>query len=252
MSQERNIIITNIALYNLKKKSVKRRIELATIKGVTCSMITEEFVVHGNDVEYDYHYVSNNRKKLVSCISSAYEIQKKSEMLLCLMDSKSLRTVVTLQKEKKKNITFSRMPTVGLTTVKIWLADKPKPEVRNFRINTIISKRTGIREVSLKDFVVLKVIGRGSFGKVCLVEFSRTNELFAMKSLKKDVLIDQEQIENTLLEKNILETLEHEFLVNLVFCFQTEDRLYFVMPFMRGGELFQHLRKFRFFDEDKY
>lgn len=103
----------------------------------------------------------------------------------------------------------------------------------------------------MTDFQVLKVLGRGSFGKVCLVEYLPTKELYAMKSLKKDVLIDQEQIENTLLEKKILESLEHPFLVSLVFCFQTEERIYFIMQFLKGGELFQHLRKFRIFDEEK-
>jgi serine/threonine protein kinase len=76
--------------------------------------------------------------------------------------------------------------------------------------------------------------------------------MYAMKSLKKDVLIDQDQIENTLLEKNILQSIDHKFLVGLVFCFQTVERIYFIMPFLRGGELFQHLRKLRIFDEDKY
>jgi serine/threonine protein kinase len=105
--------------------------------------------------------------------------------------------------------------------------------------------------VKIGDFKTLKVLGRGSFGKVCLVEYLPTKELYAMKSLKKDVLIDQDQIENTLLEKTILQDLDHKFLVGLVFCFQTEERLYFVMPFLRGGELFQHLRKSRIFDEEK-
>jgi serum/glucocorticoid-regulated kinase 2 len=86
--------------------------------------------------------------------------------------------------------------------------------------------------------------------QVCLVEYVPTKEIFAMKSLKKDVLIDQDQIENTLLEKKILQSLDHNFLVGLVFCFQTEERIYFVMPFMRGGELFQHLKKKRCFDEE--
>ena len=72
-----------------------------------------------------------------------------------------------------------------------------------------------------------------------------------MKSLKKDVLLDQDQVESTLLEKKILESLDHPFLVGMVFCFQTEERIYFIMPFIRGGELFQHLRNFRFFDEEK-
>jgi len=76
-------------------------------------------------------------------------------------------------------------------------------------------------------------------------------EIYAMKSLKKDVLIDSDQIENTILEKKILQGLSHEFLVSLIFCFQNKERIFFVLPFMRGGELFQHLRKARIFDETK-
>jgi serum/glucocorticoid-regulated kinase 2 len=97
----------------------------------------------------------------------------------------------------------------------------------------------------------MKVIGRGSFGKVCLVQYKQTGEYYAMKSLKKDVLLDQDQVESTILEKKILQSLDHPFLVGMIFCFQTEERIYFIMPFIRGGELFQHLRSCKFFPEDK-
>jgi serum/glucocorticoid-regulated kinase 2 len=171
------------------------------------------------------------------------------------MDAKALKNYVTTKKEKKKDPNFSRMPT-SLTPVSVYLASTSGPyaEVARSkaqRSSTLYTRRDDIKEVHLEDFLVLKVLGRGSFGKVCLVEYIPTKEIYAMKSLKKDVLIDQDQIENTLLEKKILESLEHPFLVGLVFCFQTEDRLYFIMPFLRGGELFQHLRKFRIFDEEK-
>lgn len=73
-----------------------------------------------------------------------------------------------------------------------------------------------------------------------------------MKGLKKDMLIDQDQIESTLLEKKILTDFEHTFLCNLIFCFQSVERVYFVMPFLRGGELFQQLKKQRIFAEEKY
>ena len=121
----------------------------------------------------------------------------------------------------------------------------------NISSNTVFSSHKNVKEVKLEDFKVLKVIGRGSFGKVCLVEYLPTHETYAMKSLKKDLLIEQEQIENTLLEKEILQTIDYPLLCGLVFCFQTEERIYFVMPFLSGGELFQHLRKFRTFDEEK-
>ena len=119
------------------------------------------------------------------------------------------------------------------------------------RSNTIFSRDKNIEVVCLEDFKVMKVLGRGSFGKVCLVQYKPTKEYYAMKSLKKDVLLDQDQVESTILEKKILQSLDHPFLVGMIFCFQTEERIYFVMPFIRGGELFKHLRQQKFFKEDK-
>ena len=56
--QERNLIITDKALYNLKKTALKRRIDLKAIKGITLSKSTDEFVIHCNDQDYDYKYIS--------------------------------------------------------------------------------------------------------------------------------------------------------------------------------------------------
>lgn len=58
--------------------------------------------------------------------------------------------------------------------------------------------------MGLSDFIIKKVIGRGSFGKVFLVQKKGTNEVYAMKSLRKDVIIDYDQVESTKLEKEIL------------------------------------------------
>ena len=117
--------------------------------------------------------------------------------------------------------------------------------------DTIFSSHKNIKEVKSEDFKILKILGRGSFGKVCLVEYLPTNEIYAMKSLKKDLLIQEEKIESTLLEKEILETTNHPFIIKLIFCFQTEQRINFVMPFIPGGELFQHLKKVKHFGEQK-
>lgn len=73
--------------------------------------------------------------------------------------------------------------------------------------------------MTLDDFNLLKVLGRGAFGKVTLSEKKSTKELFAIKALRKDELIDKEQIENTKTEKMILEHVNHPFLVNLAYCF---------------------------------
>ena len=176
------------------------------------------------------------------------------------MNEKSLKPYVTSKKDKKTNPCFTRMKNDHLTSIEEFLSKNVQTtgEVNKNGVigpkidsNTVYSSHKEVKDVKLEDFKVLKVIGRGSFGKVCLVEYLPTHETFAMKSLKKDLLIEQEQIENTLLEKEILQTIDHPLLCGLVFCFQTEERVYFVMPFLNGGELFQHLRKFRTFDEEK-
>ena len=95
-------------------------------------------------------------------------------------------------------------------------------------------------------------MGRGAFGKVMLVEKKDTKEIYALKSLRKEELIDKDQIEHTKTEKMILEHVNHPFLVNLAYAFQTPEKIFFVMQFMKGGELFQHLRNAKRFDELRF
>ena len=72
-----------------------------------------------------------------------------------------------------------------------------------------------------------------------------------MKTLKKDMILRKNQTTNTQVERMILERLNHPFIVKLHFAFQTPERLYFVIDFLNGGELFFHLRKETCFNEDR-
>lgn len=256
MSQDRQIVITNKALYNFKKKELKRRIDLVQILGISISKLTDEFVVHGNEAEYDYDYVSSKRKVIIEIIAKAYFAEIKKDLILCLLDDKSLKEVVTLKPEKKKDKAFSRMPKTNHVNLEVFLYGVKTDKHLGRRESTvikdvIISKNIDEKDVHFDDFQIISVIGRGSFGKVCLVEYKNTGELYAMKSIKKDILIESEQIDNTLLEKKILQSVNHPFLCSLAFCFQTEDRVYFIMNFVRGGELFQHLKKCKVFEEER-
>ena len=103
--------------------------------------------------------------------------------------------------------------------------------------------------VCLEDFIVKRVIGKGSFGKVFLVQKRGKDDVYAMKSIRKDILLQNDQVESTKLEKEILLKAEHPFLVKMEYIFQTEQKVYFVMIFVRGGELFTHLNKVRRFPE---
>lgn len=74
---------------------------------------------------------------------------------------------------------------------------------------------------------------------------------YAMKSIRKDVMIENDQIESAVMEKRVLMQNKHPFLVKMAYVFQTEQKVYFVMNFIRGGELFTHLSKEKRFPEDK-
>ncbi|XP_031561876.1 serine/threonine-protein kinase N2-like isoform X2 [Actinia tenebrosa] len=98
--------------------------------------------------------------------------------------------------------------------------------------------------MSIKNFRCISVLGRGHFGKVILGEYRNTNELFAIKALKKGDIIAREEVESLLAEKRIFLTANktrHPFLVNLFACFQTEEHVCFVMEYAPGGDLMMHI-----------
>jgi protein-serine/threonine kinase len=97
----------------------------------------------------------------------------------------------------------------------------------------------------------MKMVGKGTFGKVYLVQHLHTKKLYAMKCIRKDIVIDNEQFENIKLEKDILYSIEHPFIVSMDYVFQNEFRIYFLMNFIKGGELFRHLNKVKRFPEDQ-
>jgi serine/threonine protein kinase len=103
----------------------------------------------------------------------------------------------------------------------------------------------------LKDFNLLKVIGKGSFGKVMLVLKKDDNRIYAMKVLHKDSVIKRNQVEHTQTERNVLEYIRHPFIVTLRFAFQTKQKLYFVLDYCPGGELFFHLGRAGRFSENR-
>lgn len=97
--------------------------------------------------------------------------------------------------------------------------------------------------LTVDDFQLLRVIGRGSFGKVLLVRGKRDKRVYALKILLKSYVVAKNQVEHTKSERKILEEMDYPFLCKLEFAFQTDDKLYLGMPFLSGGPLFNHLQQ---------
>ncbi|XP_068700546.1 protein kinase C iota type-like isoform X1 [Montipora foliosa] len=105
--------------------------------------------------------------------------------------------------------------------------------------------------ISLHDFTLLRVIGRGSYAKVLLVELKKNKRIYAMKVVKKELVNDDEDIDWVQTEKHVFEQASnHPFLVGLHSCFQTSSRLFFVIEFVSGGDLMYHMQRQRRLPED--
>ena len=117
------------------------------------------------------------------------------------------------------------------------------------------SNEEGCQEFTTKvvrgDFDEMKVLGKGSFGKVLLVRYKKNQKLYAMKILKKAVIMKNNEEIHTKTERKILAKINHPFIVSLYFAFQDEKKLYLITEFMQGGELFYHLHRERFFSNER-
>jgi len=107
------------------------------------------------------------------------------------------------------------------------------------------------RKACLDDFILVKTVGKGSFGKVVMVRKKDDSKIYAMKILKKEMVLKRKQYEHTLAERRILENIDHPFIVSLRFAFQTEHKLYMVFDFFNGGELYHYLSEGGRFTEDR-
>lgn len=112
------------------------------------------------------------------------------------------------------------------------------------RLNiTIDYKPTVNKKLTIDDFELLKVIGKGSFGKVMQVKKKDTQKIYALKALRKAYIVNNSEIVHTLAERTVLARIECPFIVPLKFSFQSKEKLYLVLALINGGELFYHLQR---------
>lgn len=142
------------------------------------------------------------------------------------------------------------------TNAWIDMISKSIEETRNSgnEINNAAPKEVDVEKkdsISLDDFQLIRVLGRGTYGKVQLVRCKRDQKLYAMKTISKRLLEETEQIDQILTEKNVLLKAYHPFLVSAHYTFQTPQKLFMVLDYVPGGELFGRLKEEGRFSENR-
>lgn len=104
-------------------------------------------------------------------------------------------------------------------------------------------------EVNFDHFQILRAIGKGSFGKVCIVQKKDNKKMYAMKYMNKAMCIRKDAVRNVFREVEILSSLDHPFLVNLWYTFQDEEDMFMVVDLLLGGDLRFHIQQEVRFEE---
>jgi tRNA A-37 threonylcarbamoyl transferase component Bud32 len=122
---------------------------------------------------------------------------------------------------------------------------------RKHRFRKGDSNESDSTDPDINDFFLIKLINKGGFGKVFLSKNKQTGKYYAMKRIRKDLLIETGQINNTLIERELLLTNDNPFLLKMHYVFQSEFRLYFFMEYVNGGNLYENMWVNKRFNEEQ-
>ena len=127
-NQDRNLLITDHAIYNLNGTEIKRRIKIEDIKAFTVSKTSNQFIIHGSQSEYDYLFVYPDRRKIAKILQNAFESKTGKDLLFCKKDDKDLTKFVVGKKERLKNPYLFKIDQNELTSIKDYIEEQADKE----------------------------------------------------------------------------------------------------------------------------
>ena len=272
IEQTRILIITEKALYNFKEKTLKRRLQIKDIFGITTSKTSDEFIIHGEGGEYDYHYKYKNKRKIIQILAAVYYYNTFHKLRFSLVKGENLKDYVTLSYEKKKDKNLSKIDYKLLVDIDTYLygnllrknsIGKPRKSI-NFA-SVMKAQKTEIvflnensidllqhlQELKIENFRILGSLIKSYYGQILWSEFIPNNTFYLMR------VINGSDINNFILDVDKIITLYSFNFVSIssAECIFKTDEKTFIMnkfnPFFEGGPLFYHLKNSGTFNENK-
>ena len=253
-TQDRNFIITEQAVYNFKNNELKRRIKIQDLKGITVSKLSDQFIIHGNKNEYDYLFISPERKRIITILQTVYETLTHKNLLFCIKNDKDLSKLVVSKKERKKNPNLFKIEKKELMSIKEFIDSDGSLSINihpnSQKLEDEFKKNNKYKEgISFTNFKIISLIGQGNTANIYLAHYE--GEMVVLKVIDKAYIITNEMIDKILLEKNILSSFNTEiYLCHMKFFFMTNTKICFVLPFYQGGDLYSLLESKGPFDEE--
>ena len=287
IKQERNIIITEESIYIFQNKKYKKKIKYEDILALTFSTISNEFIIHRKTI-YDYHLISLDKIQLMCAIIKAYEKKMKKPIILCEIKEKSLKPYFTSKKEKKKDTNMTKYDKNNIIDTQTFLfdnesnneiimkrshtevynisnnnihnninLDKNKTVIENYIDEENINRIIFCKENSMKNFEqnklkYIKLLTKGKFSNIYLVQYLENNKLYVMKSINKKYLDENNNDNYKEKIEKIIKNIKHEFLINVLLCYEINERIYFLYDYIQNENLYFHIKQGKYiFDERK-
>eukprot|EP00941_MAST-03F_sp_MAST-3F-sp1_P000409 g409.t1 len=143
-------------------------------------------------------------------------------------------TVLAIHKEKFKEV-YDNSPELALEI------DQVHKHRLSLELEVLSKNRRKLEKIEMGDLTIVRIVGKGAYGMVKLVRESKSNRPLAIKVMQKAKLVSMKQTKNVITEKNILQELEHPFIVRLIASLIDRDCVYLATEYLGGGDLFSKL-----------